>query len=199
MQAARSQRQKKHAKSSAFRRKLAGMSARLVDRPSCALRFAEEARRFVEWADGAIGDPQLHAADALRRVLALYTAALQLPQPWSQGVKGATPEVPHLAERLARVQQRAASLPLQYYSEIFSPLVLAPEAPVVGDLADDLADIYRDVATGLHLLDTGRVDDALWQWGFNFQIHWGQHASSAIRALHCYLAQEDPSGLAAGA
>jgi hypothetical protein len=29
-------------------------------------------------------------------------------------------------------------------------------------------------------------------------MRWGQHASSAIRALHCYLAQEDPSGLCSG-
>ena len=40
-----------------------------------------------------------------------------------------------------------------------------------------------------------KLVDALWEWGFNFQAHWGEHASSAIRALHCYLAQEDPSGL----
>src|SRR5689334_7009345 len=123
------------------------MSARPNDRHASALRFADEARRFVEWADGAIDGPQLRAPDALRRVLGLYAAALQLPQPWSRAVKATAPEVPRLAERLQRLQQRAATLPLQHYSEIFSPLVLAPEAPVVGDLADDLADIYRDVAT----------------------------------------------------
>ncbi|HJV62984.1 MAG TPA: DUF5063 domain-containing protein, partial [Albitalea sp.] len=67
------------------------------------------------------------------------------------------------------------------------------------DLADDLVDIYRDVATGLHWHRIGRVDDALWEWGFNFQAHWGEHASSAIRALHCYLSREDPSGLCSNA
>jgi hypothetical protein len=66
---------------------------------------------------------------------------------------------------------------------------------VVGDLADDLVDIYRDVSAGSAFHDAGCVDDAIWQWGFSFQTHWGKHASSAIRALHCYLSQEDPSSL----
>ena len=65
----------------------------------------------------------------------------------------------------------------------------------MGDLADDLIHIYRDVALGQCLYDAGRIDDAIWQWGSGFQTQWGQHAASAIRALHCYLAQEDPSGL----
>jgi hypothetical protein len=98
------------------------------------------------------------------------------------------------AHRLHAVRTRAAAIPLQHYGEIFSPLV-PPDEPVVGDLADDLVAIYRDVAAGLALYDASCIDDAIWQWGFNFQIHWGRHASSAIRALHCYLSQEDPSGL----
>jgi hypothetical protein len=103
-----------------------------------------------------------------------------------------------LEARLNQVRLRAAAIPLQHYSEIFSPLV-PPDQPMVGDLADDLVAIYRDVALGLYLHDQGRIDDALWQWGFGFQMRWGQHASSAIRALHCYLAQEDPSGLSSNA
>jgi hypothetical protein len=167
-------------------------------RHASAERFQQEAQRFLEWADGSPCTPALSAADALRRILALYCCALQLPQPWSQSVSKHAPGEPMLAERLHCLRMRAASLPLQHYSEIFSPLVPAPEAPVVGDLADDLVDIYRHIATGLHLYRAGRVDDAIWEWGFNFQTHWGEHASSAMRALHCYLAQEDPSGLAGG-
>ena len=167
-------------------------------RQAIARRFGDEARRFVAWADGG-STPALDAPLALRHVVALYAAALELPQPWSERVShGDAPEPPGLAARLAAVRSRAGTLPLQHYSEIFSPLVMADE-PVVGDLADDLADIYREVAIGLHLLDAGFVDDAIWQWGFAFQVHWGEHASSAIRALHCYLSRDDPSGLSAAA
>ena len=165
------------------------------DRLVAAARFSEEARRFIDWADGSASPQKLSAAVALRRVVALYAAALALPQPWSEGVSIASAAEPALAERLQVVRTRAAAFALQHYSEIFSPLVQPLEPPVVGDLADDLVDIYRDVATGLCLYDAGGIDDALWQWGFRFQTHWGEHASSAIRALHCYLAKEDPSGL----
>ena len=168
-------------------------------RLAIALRFSHQARRFIEWADGTASADRLTAPLALRRVLALYAAALELPQPWSEGVSTGMVAESALAERLRAVRNRAAALPLQHYSEIFSPLVQHPEEPVVGDLADDLADMYRDVATGLSLFEAGSVDDAIWQWGFNFQTHWGEHASSAIRALHHYLSQEDPSGLSSDA
>jgi len=163
-------------------------------RQSIAQRFGAEAQRFVEWAEDAEAPEPMSAPVALRRVVALYSAALELPQPWSEGASIRRDGELQLAHRLARVRERAAAIALQHYSEIFSPH-LPQDEPVVGDLADDLVEIYRDVATGLHLHRIGRIDDALWEWGFNFQVHWGEHASSAIRALHCYLSREDPSGL----
>ncbi|MGH6627326.1 MAG: DUF5063 domain-containing protein [Burkholderiaceae bacterium] len=165
------------------------------NRHAAAARFSEEARRFIDWADGSASHQKLTAAVALRRVVTLYAAALALPQPWSEGVSDAGAAEAVLAERLQAVRTRAAAFALQHYSEIFSPLVQPLEPPVVGDLADDLVDIYRDVAVGLCLYEAGGIDDAIWQWGFKFQTHWGEHASSAIRALHCYLSKEDPSGL----
>ncbi|HMC16726.1 MAG TPA: DUF5063 domain-containing protein [Albitalea sp.] len=168
---------------------------RRQSRSMIAQRFASEARRFIAWADGTASHDAMQAPVALRHVVALYSAALALPQPWSEGVSAVHTPGPALAERLNAVKLRAAAIPLQHYSEIFSPQLLPPEAPVVGDLADDLVGIYADVALGLALHDAGSAEDAIWQWGFNFQIHWGEHASSAIRALHCYLSQEDPSGL----
>jgi hypothetical protein len=158
-------------------------------------RFSAEARRFVEWADGTSDAGPLTAPVALRRVVAVYAAALALPQPWSENVSPCSEEqAVDMAASLAAVRLRASAIPLQHYSEIYSPLVPQDE-PVVGDLADDLVDIYKHLARGLMLHAAGLPDDALWEWGFNFQMHWGEHASSAIRALHCYLAQEDPSGL----
>lgn len=167
---------------------------RSEQREAVARRFSDEARRFVAWADGRTAK-ELSAPLALRRVVALYAAALELPQPWSERVSpGASDDPPELVERLGIVRNRAAAIPLQHYSEIFSPLVMTDE-PVVGDLADDLVAIYRHVSRGLNLVDAGCIDDAIWEWAFNFQLHWGEHASSAIRALHCYLSREDPSGL----
>jgi hypothetical protein len=74
------------------------------------------------------------------------------------------------------------------YGEVFNPLIVPPEEPVLGSLSDDITDIYRDVVTGLREYEAGRRTQALWEWGFGFQAHWGEHATGAIRALHCWLA-----------
>lgn len=61
------------------------------------------------------------------------------------------------------------------------------EEAVFGNLADDLADIYRDIKPGLRAWETG-VDAYLasivFDWKLGFGSHWGLHAVGAMRALH---------------
>ena len=78
-------------------------------------------------------------------------------------------------------------LPFEAYGEVFDPTVIPPQTPVCGSLSDDIADIYRDVVTGLREYQAGRRNAALREWGFLLQIHWGEHATGAIRALHRWL------------
>jgi Domain of unknown function (DUF5063) len=54
-------------------------------------------------------------------------------------------------------------------------------------LFDDLADIYRDLHTGLTLwkLDTPESKiEASWQWRYNYDIHWGTHLFQASLTIH---------------
>ncbi|WP_374969508.1 DUF5063 domain-containing protein [Terrabacter sp. BE26] len=52
-------------------------------------------------------------------------------------------------------------------------------------LADDRADIWRDLRAGLSLVGAPEtVVDAVWEWRFNFETHWGAHAVEALRAVH---------------
>jgi len=155
--------------------------------------FADETRRFVDWVTGA-GNEEMDVATALRRIVSLYSAALQLPSPFSASQESEDVERVSDTEWKSALE-RALKLPLRYYGEVFDPLPVPPEEPVVGDVGDDIADIYRDVATGLRLFEAGDEGEALWEWGFSFRIHWGEHATGAIRALHGYLAQEDADGL----
>ncbi len=89
-----------------------------------------------------------------------------------------------------RVFKRFESLPFNHYSTFFSPAKLHEEEPVVGDLADDLADMYRDIKAGLSLYDRGHRTEAVWAWRYSFQIHWGRHATNALYALHAWWADE---------
>ena len=149
--------------------------------------FATEARIYCAWAI-SIEEGDQGAAAALRRIVALYQAALRLPAPNAEG----TQDGPEFVRTEARKQVLAACgrLPLQYYSEQFSPLpVPATEEATVGDIADDIADIFQDVVKGLWYFDHDQEADAVWEWAFGFQTHWGRHASCAIRTLHAYLAE----------
>jgi hypothetical protein len=58
----------------------------------------------------------------------------------------------------------------------------------VGDLADDLTDVYRDVCPGLRAWDERKdeyVADIIFGWKEPlFATHWGLHAANALQALH---------------
>jgi hypothetical protein len=152
--------------------------------------FANEARRFVHWAAGKTDEP-MEVGAALRRIVALYFAALHLPVPYPDSVSTRREESRVDQDEWNLIYARASTLPFKNYGEVFNPISVPPEEPSVGDIADDIADIYRDVASGLRLYEGGNAVDARWEWSFNFQYHWGRHACSAIRALHCYLAETD--------
>lgn len=67
------------------------------------------------------------------------------------------------------------------YWEVFDPYV--DDERVAGSLSDDFLDIYRDLKRGLVAFDTGQQQDAVWEWRFHFDHHWGEHAVDALRAL----------------
>ena len=137
--------------------------------------FVETAREFIAFVeDGAVRlepQPRLVAA---RRVLArLVAAATALPmvEPESDGP---LPTVAAPADWPGFEQH-------DLYWEVFDPYV--DEAPVAGDLSDDVIDIYREVREALTRYDTGNTKDATWSWRFGFEGHWGDHAVDALRAL----------------
>jgi hypothetical protein len=70
----------------------------------------------------------------------------------------------------------------EFYWEVFNPYHL--DETVSSSLSDDIVDIYKDVKKGLILFDKNEHKEAIWQWKFSFDIHWGSHAVDAIRALH---------------
>jgi len=146
--------------------------------------FAAEARSyraFVESAGAMALEDRL--AMARLRLLALYTAALQLPSDPEPGDAADNHDVtppagwPGFGDK-------------DIYYEVFDPYQLAE--PVAGDLSDDVLDVYRDVCRGLVLWDAGQVTSAIWEWRFGLDHHWGAHAVDAIRALHRAIAIGSP-------
>ncbi len=73
----------------------------------------------------------------------------------------------------------------EYYST--NPKLRGREAQEVttGSVADDLADIWRDLTDALEADANGTAwQEVAWQVRFGLQTHWGKHAVEVLRALH---------------
>jgi hypothetical protein len=147
--------------------------------------FIEAARAYCEWVDSTPREAEDEARLALRLLSRLYHEALLLPR----GDCGEDIEGQRISHEVWRQKHRRfSSMPFQYYRAYHKPTDLDDEESVVGDLADDLADIYRDLADGLSLYDGGHVVEALWEFRQSFRNHWGCHTVSAVNALHRHIA-----------
>lgn len=96
------------------------------------------------------------------------------------------------------IRNRASALlgEHQYYWTIFDPTenIYGNEAPVMGDLLDDIMDIYRDIKRQLIIYDLNTaesIENAVWGMKFDFWCHWSNHAIDALRTIHYVLEKRE--------
>jgi len=150
---------------------------------ACASEFAEVARRYCEMCDqGNVSeDSQAAMRDFLSVLASLCATAARLPD--------VEPSDRADVERPARPVRLPSFDGHDEYRECFNPIDMEAQ-PVTATLSDDLGDIYVEVKHGLCMLERGTEDDvrdALWNWRFSFESHWGEHATGALRALYWLL------------
>jgi Domain of unknown function (DUF5063) len=146
--------------------------------------FFEAANAFCLWAESAPSTPNEEARTALRLVSRLYSLAFQLPDDFQQAE---TLAIPH--EEWLVVYKRFGVLPFNYYNTVINVLDLEKADFCMGDIADDLADIWHDIKPGLSLYQSGHRNAAAYVWHEYFIVHWGQHAADAILALQSWQNQ----------
>jgi hypothetical protein len=166
----------------------------IADNPS-GTKFAKLAQRYCALIEAHHSyDAEGLLKEFHRLVPALYGAALDLPAsaPTADFHEAASShdawvEVYRpLRDKLGR---------RSWYWEVFDPYHKESDDPVIGDLADDLADIWRELQEGLTFWNAGSTTDAFWHWGFSFSHHWGGHATRALRAIYtlaCHRGFEEP-------
>lgn len=73
------------------------------------------------------------------------------------------------------------------YWQVFDPRT--DNEAIHGSLADDIADIYRDLKYGIGLKETNKVPphEIIFGWRLAFYSHWGKHAIDALRTIHFLL------------
>jgi len=146
-------------------------------------QFAEAARRYCEWSEGPPGVGQAEAQKAFDLLVNLLPGF-----PPVQGGHGGGAGRSITYEDWKRMHARfASSMPFQYYECRHKPFDLGDREHEIADMADDLADIWRDLKPGLELYDSNERVKAAAEWKFGFEKHWGRHATAALYALHCWL------------
>ena len=85
---------------------------------------------------------------------------------------------------------RLADLPLQYYRMVCDPLDITDESTVVGDLCDDLADIYGELWYGFQTHDAGATIHAVNHWRDSYRDHWVHHTVGAVFAIDAYTRKD---------
>jgi hypothetical protein len=80
------------------------------------------------------------------------------------------------------------------YWEVFDPIT--ESEAIRASLADDIADVYRDLTEGLKLKkeDGAVLAEVVWEWRLLFYSHWGDHAINALRTIHRLLGEKLEDG-----
>ena len=157
---------------------------------SSVRRFLNAARQYCALLESEDPRPQPELIrQVLPLLLSLYSAALELPDVEPEPDAKTEHEMDSEDRKKFYknvVKKVGGELP---YQEVFEPFDPDDWEVVSGSLADDLSDIYFDIKRGLLTLgDLPEVSLAtVWRWRFNFEIHWGRHAASAIHAIHSFL------------
>jgi hypothetical protein len=157
-----------------------------MDYEQVVSRFADSVREYCAWVEGSPGDSESELFDVFRLLSRLQADAVILPDIDDEDLPEGDdiPDV-SLAQKKALVQ-RFETFPFRYYWEIFHPITPEPEEPVCGDIVDDFLDIYGDLKGALLAYDQGLRPQAVWHWRFTWGVHWGEHLTSALRALYSY-------------
>lgn len=151
-------------------------------------QFADAAEEFCSWAEANPEDQRNQVLTALQHLSNLYRLALALPELFGEQDSR---DISH--EEWQQVFVRFGSLPFNYYSQSV-PQEVAGESSLA-DLADDLADIWRDLKSGLLLFQSGYAEAACWKWRGSFWSHWGEHASGALYALHSWHSRQEGAAI----
>jgi len=166
-----------------------------------AERFGAVARRYCALVEAASSLEKRQLLGRVYEVLPdLISAAIHFPDanPWDREAEGdADIEKPEKAPaaQMTREEWRVLYESLTQklgdnngHWDVFNPASAEHEI-VYGSLADDIADIYRDLREPLVLLDKNEItfEMAIWDWQLGFTSHWGHHAIEALKAIHCIL------------
>lgn len=146
--------------------------------------FSKIVRRYCDWAENSSVEVNNDMQTAQKILAELCLSVLDLPDDEFED----DVEIKDVStEEWKAVMGKFSNLPINEYLMVFDPTKAEENETVFALLSEDLADIYRDIKRGLLFYDAGHISEAIWQWKFNFKIHWGRHLFSAQKAIYSWI------------
>ena len=146
--------------------------------------FVTSAKEYISWVESNNSRKNKDMETVNELLLALYSNAFKLQyHPNADAIENNS--IDH--KEWVKIRKSFNGLPIDEYQQIFDPLDLSDKTPVTSSLSDDLADIYRDIKPALLAYEKGETEKAEDDLRRNFEIHWGQHAISALKAIRQYF------------
>lgn len=167
-----------------------------------ASRFSATACQFCSVVDSASSSNRTELLSKLYRILpVLISEAISLPdasldyggpqETAGCGLRIGAPGEHEWRKLYNFLKEKLGDWDL--YHQVFDPT--KDSEAICGTLADDIADIYRDLRKGLAFREkrSGQPDvDAVWTWHLLFYSHWGKHAMDALLTIHFRLQNTVP-------
>lgn len=123
-------------------------------------------------------------------LLTLYQLGRTIPDVGLQSNINVGIDIPNI-EMKATLALIGNRVPFSYYASVLNPLDIdSIEGVGIGDLIDDLGDIFEDLKRGIILFDkddVGAKENAVWKFKFDYDNHSGEHCIEALYAIHHYL------------
>jgi hypothetical protein len=163
-------------------------------------RFGSIARRFCAVVDSASSSERADLVRQIYQILPkLIDEAVRLPELELSDRDDSTDGTSHFVRKPVGLNDEECGhlynvlkeklLDWDLYWQVFDPT--KDHEAIRGSLADDIADIYRDLRKGLILFETHQApeDEIIWLWRLLFHSHWGAHAMESLRTIHFLLSQ----------
>ena len=158
------------------------------------VEFKGAAERFISLMDAARPSAGTELRLALLASLSwLYSAALSLPDPEPSSIDADEHGMSHEDWRVIYERTQRVLGDDHYWTVVpfGDDADDEPREHLVGSVADDLADIFRDLTDGFTALAEGAPEsDVVWGWRRSFWTHWGEHAVNALRIIHARLTED---------
>jgi hypothetical protein len=156
-------------------------------------RLREEADRYCRLVESAEEwEPQPFIAALAESLAGLISASWQITEMFGTGYLPDPPSREEWKARFAAIERAFGDAWDGYYWTVDPTLPLSESVPKPSyvPVADDLADIWRDLKPCQLALEEGLpAHNVASYWYSAFQIHWGRHATEALRAIQARLAE----------